>query len=75
MEEQNRAARKDEDVVTEQRDGGSKKDFKKNPRNDKYAKTSKQEAEQLGFNFQRGGPPRFKNDRKKEEDKKEKEKP
>jgi len=28
----------------------------------------------MGFNFQRGGPPKFKNDRKKEEDVKKEEK-
>jgi len=30
--------------------------------------SSKEEAEKLGFNFSKSGPPRFKNDRKKEED-------
>lgn len=29
---------------------------------------AKQEAEKMGFNFSKNGPPRFKNDKKKEEE-------
>ena len=29
--------------------------------------TSKQDAEKMGFNFSKNGPPRFKNDKKKEQ--------
>ena len=34
----------------------------------KDSKNDKDEAEKLGINFSKSGPPRFKNERKKEED-------